>query len=414
MLVLSASTYLSVAKTSPKYMFHHLAIFTICSGLWIFIDYNYISLIIKNNIFIMSMKQICLYIACIFFIKYIKAITENSSKLLTIFLDLSEALHILCCLLFIILQLLGIKDSYELLKPYLILSSINLFICTVIIIQQAFQTGKNTICILAFSLIDFAFFEILQTIIYLIKNSNKNNSHFANIGFVSFISIQIVVISISAKETILQAQKATKLEEALTQSNIKILLSQIQPHFLFNSLAAIKQLCNTVPEKAALAIDNFSTFLRGNIDALSSNAPLPFSKELNIVKCYLNLEKIRFEERLNIQYDIQETDFFIPALTVQPLVENAVRYGITKKIDGGTIYIATSRTKNNYIVTITDDGLGFDINQKRNDGRSHVGIKNVRSRIKALCNGNLEIYSSPGIGTVVSIIIPDTKKNMKK
>nr|MCR5607408.1 histidine kinase [Treponema sp.] len=311
-------------------------------------------------------------------------------------------------------QLLGIKDSYELLKPYLILSAIDLFICVIAIIQQAFRIRKNTICILAFSLIDFSFFVILQTIIYVTNNSNKNNSHFANIGFVSFILIQIIVISISAKETILQAQKATKLEEALTQSNIKIMLSQIQPHFLFNSLAAIKQLCNTVPEKAALAIDNFATFLRGNIDALGSTAPLAFSKELNIVKCYLNLEKMRFEERLNIKYDIQETDFFIPALTVQPLVENAVRYGITKKIDGGTIYIATSKTKNNYIVTITDDGLGFNINQKKNDGRSHVGIKNVRSRIKALCGGSLEIYSSPGIGTVVSIIIPDTKKNIKR
>ena len=115
---------------------------------------------------------------------------------------------------------------------------------------------------------------------------------------------------------------------------------------------------------------------------------------------------MRFEERLNIVYDINTVDFSLPTLTLQPIVENAVRYGVTKKEEGGTVIISTTENDREYIITVSDDGVGFDVNVVKDDGRTHIGIQNVRDRLKRMCNGTLEIESQFNIGTVATITIP--------
>jgi len=195
-----------------------------------------------------------------------------------------------------------------------------------------------------------------------------------------------------------------ELENELIQNQISIMLSQIQPHFLYNSLTAIRELCLIDPKKAYETVDEFSTYLRGNLDSLSIKKPIPFEKELSHVKTYLSLEKKRFGDNLNIVYDINAFYFTIPALTLQPIVENAVRHGVTKREDGGTVTISTDETETVAIITVKDDGVGFDINRHK-DKNLRVGIENVRSRLIALCGGSLQIDSKPGIGTTAVITI---------
>lgn len=123
---------------------------------------------------------------------------------------------------------------------------------------------------------------------------------------------------------------------------IDMMLSQIQPHFIFNSLTVIKHFCRYDPKLAEKAILDFSRFLRGNMDSLNSREPIYFNKELEHTKAYLSLEKYRFGEDLDILYDIQATQFVLPPLTLQPIVENAVRHGIRETPDGkGTVTIMT-------------------------------------------------------------------------
>ena len=150
---------------------------------------------------------------------------------------------------------------------------------------------------------------------------------------------------------------------------------------------------------------DFASFLRGNLDSLSSSAPIPFEKELNHIKNYLSLEQLRFGRRLKIIYDIQADGFLLPSLTVQPLVENAVRYGVTKKINGGTVTISTREIENAFIVTISDDGIGFDPYKKHDDGRTHIGIENVRNRLNSQGGSQLSITSIPKEGTTAVITI---------
>lgn len=222
-------------------------------------------------------------------------------------------------------------------------------------------------------------------------------------GFVSvYISSTLVIMIMYVG---LQVEQARLLEMELAEGRVAIMLSQIQPHFLYNTLNAISKLCYDNPE-ANRALLTFSTYLRGNMDALAENKLISFEKELEHVQQYLWLEILRFEEKLKVFYEIQTTGFMLPALTLQPLVENAVRYGVSKKRSGGTVIIHTEEMEDNFRITVTDDGIGFDTEKPPKDGRSHTGIPNVRGRLSAMCSGTLTIESTIGKGTIAVIEIP--------
>ncbi len=184
-----------------------------------------------------------------------------------------------------------------------------------------------------------------------------------------------------------------------------LMLSQINPHFVYNTLSTIASMCDTSPKQAKYLTIDFAQYLRRNIDTLTSEELIPFEQEIDHVACYLKIEQARFRERLNVIYSIQCKNFSVPPLTVQPLVENAVKHGITKKASGGTIKISTFEEDNNYVVEIIDDGVGFDLENTE----MHVGLQNVRSRLAATCRGELTVKSTVGIGTRVTIVIPKKK-----
>jgi signal transduction histidine kinase len=205
-------------------------------------------------------------------------------------------------------------------------------------------------------------------------------------------------------------EEKLQTERKLTESRISILLSQIQPHFLYNALAVISRLCDKDPAEAKKATINFSNYLRANMNLLERREPIPFENELNHTIGFLNLEKAMYGEALKVIYDIQIKNFTLPALTMQPIVENAIKHGIGKKEGGGTVTISTKETDSDYLVIIIDDGAGFEQEKIADDGEQHIGIKNVRLRLSAQCGGSLEIKSEIGTGSSVTISIPKLKE----
>jgi hypothetical protein len=201
-------------------------------------------------------------------------------------------------------------------------------------------------------------------------------------------------------------EEKIQTERKLNESRISILLSQIQPHFLYNALAVISRLCDKDPSEAKKATISFSIYLRANMNLLERTEPIPFENELNHTIGFLNLEKAMYGEALNVLYDIQAKDFKLPALTMQPIVENAIKHGIGKKEGGGTVAISTKETDSGYLVIVTDDGAGFEQGKIADDGQQHIGINNVRLRLSAQCGGSLEIESKQGEGTTAKIIVP--------
>lgn len=204
--------------------------------------------------------------------------------------------------------------------------------------------------------------------------------------------------------------KLAQADKELAESRIAIMTSQIQPHFLYNSLNTIYHLCDIDVKLAQQAVGNFSEYLQCVLGSIKRSVPITFKEELRNVRAYLELEKLRFDDDLRIVYDISATDFLLPALSVQMLVENAVKHGICLKEDGGTLTLRTCETADSYEIIIMDDGVGFALEQINNDGKLHVGLQNSRQRLKTMVNGLLKIESKPGVGTKATIIIPKEKK----
>ena len=196
-----------------------------------------------------------------------------------------------------------------------------------------------------------------------------------------------------------------EITRQLADSRISIMLSQIQPHFMHNMLTTIMYMCRIEPEEAEKTVGQFADYLRANMDSLTLKQCIQFETELKHVKTYWSLEEKRFGDKIRAVYDIQENSFMLPSLTIQPIVENAVKHGM-RKGKQLTVTIRTYSDVNNYYVEINDDGRGFDVNAFENDGKSHIGIKNVQQRLKMMCGGELMVNSVPDQGTDAVIKIP--------
>lgn len=231
----------------------------------------------------------------------------------------------------------------------------------------------------------------------------------ATILLLFYYGVSLLNISIAISMICMFIVAIVEQGKELRDTRIDLMLSQIQPHFIYNALTTIRYLCGHDPAQAVEAVDEFSTYLRGNIDSLTSREGIPFEKELQHVRAYLAIEKKRFGERVKASFEIDEADFMIPPLTLQPIVENAVKHGICKKREGGSVQIGTKKDKGCYLIWVKDDGGGFDTEKAITEG-DHIGIENVRNRIAAMYQGTLNINSKIGVGTVVEIRLPISER----
>lgn len=225
-----------------------------------------------------------------------------------------------------------------------------------------------------------------------------------------FVAATIVVLRIIPKS--INAVARAKESEAeklllsaqLAESRISTMISQIRPHFIYNTLGSIEQLCELDPQKAGELVHGFAKYLRGNFRELDNLKPILISQEIEHTRHYMSIETVRFPD-ISFTFEMNSNDFSIPALTIQPLVENAVKHGLMKSKNGGTIRVVSFETDTHYCVSVVDDGVGFDTDVLL-DERKHVGIRNIRGRLAAMVNGTLEIESTVGVGTKVLIKIP--------
>lgn len=193
----------------------------------------------------------------------------------------------------------------------------------------------------------------------------------------------------------------------LERNKCNLLLAQIRPHFINSNLAVIRSLCYEDTEKAVEMIDHFSAYLRENIQQMDDMRLVPFTKEMESIDNYLYLEMQRFQGRIDIEKDLEFEDFAVPPLSVQTIVENAVRHGISMTGVKGTIWISTGKSDDEVVITVRDDGKGFDTETVDFDGVNHVGIKNVKDRFQRILHGNVEVISKVGEGTTVIFHIPN-------
>lgn len=259
---------------------------------------------------------------------------------------------------------------------------------------------------------------IIIGIIYIIISNIKIRERIAFVlyylSLIPVIVVQTMIFGLSvlypASLVVLilvynKVQQRRNLELMVSKSSL--LLQQIKPHFVQNCLANIRGLMYEDVDKAEELLMNLSGYLKNSYMLLDEMDCVPFSEEMALVDEYLNIEMARFPGKIEITKDIDNADFMLPPLTIEPLVENAVRHGIRGKEETGHINISVRNSKNNVEITISDDGVGFDASSRNKKG--HIGINNVETRLELMVKGSLTIDSKHLVGTTVKVIIPHIK-----
>jgi sensor histidine kinase YesM len=199
--------------------------------------------------------------------------------------------------------------------------------------------------------------------------------------------------------------------EALKMETV-FLQSQIKPHFFYNALSIIISLCYSDGELAGRLLGELSKYLRFVFDINPYNSFVSLKEEISFVKTYVELEKARFGDRLKIEFNVDEAvlNYRIPALIIQPIVENSIRHGLMKRISGGIVSVSIKKYNNYIRIMIQDDGVGIDkeILKSILDSNSSInsGLRNVNKRLLNEYGQGLLIDSSDGKGTNTIINIP--------
>lgn len=220
------------------------------------------------------------------------------------------------------------------------------------------------------------------------------------------LDISIVISALSMYSLILsdQVEQALSRQREIANQRTSIMVLQMRPHFIYNTMTSIYCLCDQNPKLARQVIMDFTTYLRKNFTAVASSEPIPFPSELEHTRAYLAVEQAQYEDSLFVDYDTPHKSFRVPPLTLQPIVENAIKHGRDPYAGPFRISIRTRKTDSGSEIIVKDNGRGFDY---ENDSEPHTALKNIRQRLKMMCGGSLMITPNDGGGTVVTVRIPD-------
>ena len=197
-----------------------------------------------------------------------------------------------------------------------------------------------------------------------------------------------------------------KQQREIAHQNASIMVLQMRPHFIYNSMMGIYYLCDQNPQKAKQVTLDFTTYLRKNFAAIASEDTIPFTEELEHTRAFLAVEQAQFEDCLFVEFDTPYTLFRLPPLTLQPIVENAVVHCMRASNAPIHIFVATRKTDKVIEIVVEDDGPGFGTTD---NNEPHITLNNIRKRLKMMCDGSLIISPRNGGGTSVKIIIPTTE-----
>ncbi len=406
------STFIHVKKCKEMWL---MGLMCLSAGGYLLFDAFAVSIWNKSNIVNTRMLGLLMMFYMLFATMLAATMLKDRIKKVAGVTVLASGITILCCICLSFFGPVRFFDTWSgwaIVEVFVVLA---LMICTIISFRSASPTEKR---MYAASLVVLASFPVdaIATAFGWWDGSLVTKFVF----FAVFIMALVVVLFIipshinaatKAKELELEQQL---LKQELQENRISIMLSQMKPHFIFNTLNTIYHLCDIDPAKAKSTISSFSMYLRNNINNLEQSEMIHFEKELSFINAYLDIEKVRFDDELQIVYNIGTSNFKLPVLTVQPIVENAVKHGTSKKEGVSYLYITTRETDAFYEIEIRDTGVGFDTTAHRpSDGRKHVGVSNVRERLESLCNGSLTIESTLGVGTTALIKIPKTEVSSK-
>ena len=194
-------------------------------------------------------------------------------------------------------------------------------------------------------------------------------------------------------------------QREIAHQRASVMVLQMRPHFIYNTMMGIYYLCDQDSGKAKQVTLDFTTYLRKNFTAIASEDTIPFQDELEHTRAYLAVEQAQFEDVLFVNFDTPHTMFRVPPLTLQPIVENAVKHGMKSSSEPIHISVVTRQTDNSSEIIVEDDGVGFN---PVDDNEPHIALDNIRQRLELMCKGKLVISEREGGGLSVRVTIPES------
>ena len=202
-----------------------------------------------------------------------------------------------------------------------------------------------------------------------------------------------------------QIDRYMRQQREIAHQRASIMVLQMRPHFIYNAMMSIYYLCAQDSQKAQQVTLDFTTYLRKNFTAIANEDTIPFTDELEHARAYLTVEQVQFEDSLCVDYDTPHTHFRLPPLTLQPIVENAVKHGMDPEAGPLHISIRTRETPSGSELIVEDNGPGFNP-AVIDTGELHTALANIRQRLEMMCDGKMTILPRTGGGMVVTVTIP--------
>ena len=228
-----------------------------------------------------------------------------------------------------------------------------------------------------------------------------------------FLAIAIGIGALSMLSIILSdlTKQYLRQQHDIAHQRASIMVLQMRPHFIYNTMMSIYYLCKQDSDLAQQVTLDFTTYLRKNFTAIASEDLIPFSEELEHARAYLAVEQAQYDDMLVVDYDITYTGFRLPPLTLQPIVENAVKHGMDQDSNPLYILIKTSTTGSSSVIYVENSGADFE---PADTDEPHIALNNIQQRLKIMCGGDMTINPREGGGTVVTITIPENIKRNKE
>lgn len=383
-----------------------LGVFSVMMGIWRLTDTRFTPFIFPNHpvlLFYLSVSMLML--GMIPLMRWIEEyFNEKSRNIIDIYCIVSAVV----CLIQLLCQLIGIADVRETLSVTHITIGAGVMVAIAVAVYERIKYPKNVRVKMGNKLPYMCVAGVVADVGAFYVKGNSSGLLFSLSAFILYIvTLGISTLFHYSEQELQLAEQERQLAEQernLTDSRIKTMMSQIRSHFIFNVLATISTYCKTDPKMADYALIHFSRYLRKNIRIIEEEGMIDFDEEMEQVEAYVALEQLRFPERITFKKEIGISSFKLPPLTIQPLVENAIKHGLVGKGRSGTIRLCTIRTDKDIIITIKDNGVGFD--PEACTKPDSVGIRNVRYRLETMAEGSLFIDSRAGEGTTVTVQIP--------
>ena len=387
-----------------------LGLFSVMMGLWRVTDMRFTPFLVPQKPVLMFYTSITMLMISI--VRLIKSIEGRFNQISRYILDGYCIAAALVCIVQVLLQITGVFDLRETLYiTHLMIGVGSIVLFGNVIYDRVKYPKKQDDAIIKKSPLILVTGILADIAAFYIRGSSSGLlfSLLAMFIYIMITGINMMFRYVEQEKQLAQKNRIlAQQERQLTESRIATMISQIRPHFIYNTLGSIEQLCELEPETAAKLVHNFARYLRGNFSELDNPAPISLSQEIEHTRCYVRIEQIRFPD-IEIRFDLRAGEFLLPALSVQPLVENAIKHGLMKLSRGGVVTVSSYETDANYCVSVEDNGAGFDPSILL-DERKHIGLRNIRCRVEAMCNGTLTVESTPGVGTKALITIPKEAK----